>query len=61
MPPDHIMERHQGSGVLQASLMERRDVSRDGALQKEEQVDGRGRRTRINLVPWLRLQVDLTT
>ena len=28
------MGRHQGSGVLQASLMERRDVSRDGVLQK---------------------------
>ena len=33
---DHVLERHQGSGALQASLMERRDASRDGALHKEE-------------------------
>ena len=61
LPPDHILERHQRSGVLQASLMERRDVSRDGASQKEE--PGRWTRlegTRINLVPWLRPHVDLT-
>ena len=33
---DHVLERHQGSGALQASLMERRDASRDGVLHKEE-------------------------